>query len=262
MREVVLAAVFGLLTAGRLSSQTVNTQSSFSDKIELTDSQSVIAGALSDTEDLIKQNLILQEQVRSISEALVVSKSEAETATVENRELKARIEALGLNALGTDRAKLEQRLIKAVNDLGITQTQLAECRSSLASLSEAIVTLLKTSEGISPDARLAVEAELRGVENATGASGESSARAEPMASSLTSARVISLKPELGLLIGNIGSNESVKIGMPFRVYDGQTPVALVRVVDVRERLFGALIQETLSDTTPVKIGHRLKVAAN
>ncbi len=261
------AVIIGLLTeyGSNAIAQTVNTQSSFSDTIELADPKSAasaITAAVSDTEDLLKQNLILQEQVRSISETLVQAKTEADAAVTENRELKTRIEALGLNAIGNDRSKLEQRLVKAVSDLSVSQAALAENRKILASLTEAILSLLKTSKDVSPEARLVVEAELRNANQNAGVESESAQKAEPIGASLTNARVISLKPELGLLIGNIGSNESVKIGMPFRVYEGQTPIALVRVVDVREKLFGALIQETLSDKIPVKVGHRLKVAAN
>lgn len=262
---IVSTVVIGLLTElglAALTAQTVNTQSSFSDKIELADPTTVIAAAVSDIEDLLKQNLILQEQVKSISEALVQAKSEADTALTDNKELKARIEALGLNAIGNDRSKLEQRLIKAVNDLNVSQTALAENKKNLAGLTEAILTLLKISKDVSPEARLVVEAELRSANQKSGSDVDSALKAEPAVASLTNARVISIKPELGLLVGNIGSNDSVKVGMPFRVYEGQKAIALVRVVDVREKLFGALIQETLSDNSPVKVGYRLKVAAN
>lgn len=262
---IVSTVVIGLLTElglAALTAQTVNTQSSFSDKIELADPTTVIAAAVSDIEDLLKQNLILQEQVKSISEALVQAKSEADTALTDNKELKARIEALGLNAIGNDRSKLEQRLIKAVNDLNVSQTALAENKKNLAGLTEAILSLLKISKDVSPEARLVVEAELRSANQKSGSDVDSALKAEPAVASLTNARVISIKPELGLLVGNIGSNDSVKVGMPFRVYEGQKAIALVRVVDVREKLFGALIQETLSDNSPVKVGYRLKVAAN
>lgn len=262
---IVSTVVIGLLTElglAALTAQTVNTQSSFSDKIELADPTTVIAAAVSDIEDLLKQNLILQEQVKSISEALVQAKSEADTALTDNKELKARIEALGLNAIGNDRSKLEQRLIKAVNDLNVSQTALAENKKNLAGLTEAILSLLKISKDVSPEARLVVEAELRSANQKSGSDVDSALKAEPAVASLTNARVISIKPELGLLVGNIGSNDSVKVGMPFRVYEGQKAIALVRVVDVREKLFGALIQETLSENSPVKVGYRLKVAAN
>ncbi|HEX8371752.1 MAG TPA: hypothetical protein VF585_03155 [Chthoniobacterales bacterium] len=261
----LVAVVIVLLTEcglPALVAQTINTQSSFSDTIELADPKSAIAEAVSDTEDLLKQNLLLQEQVRSISEALVQAKTEADTAVTENRELKTRIEALGLNAIGNDRSKLEQRLVKAVNDLSVAQSALSQNKLVLASLSEAILSLLKTSKDVNPEARLVVEAELRNANQSFSGDVELAQKAEPIGASLTNARVISMKPELGLLVGNIGSIDAVKIGMPFRVYDGQTAIALVRVVDVREKLFGALIQETLSDKTPVKVGQRLKVAAN
>ena len=262
MRGVVFAIVVGSLSGCRLFSQTVSTQSSFSDTFELADSKSVISDAVSDTEDLLKQNLILKEQVHSLSDAIVVAKSESDAATTESHELKARIEALGVNAIGNDRSKLEQRLIKAVTDLNVAQADLVTHKKVLASLTEAIVSLLKTTKDISPQERLAMETELRSTSQTVGFAPQSAEKAESSVVSVNDARVISLKPEIGLVVGNVGAQDSVKVGMPFRVYDGQNPIALVRVVDVREKLFGALIQETLSDTIPVKVGQRLKVAAN
>ncbi len=245
-----------------LTAQTVETQGSFTDKIELADPKAAIAGVVSDTEESLKQNLILTEQVRSISEALTQARTETDAAQTENRELKTRLEALGLNAVGKDRSKLEQRLVKAVNDLSVAQTALVESRRNLAALTEAILALVKTSKDISPEARMAVETEIRRVNQQSPGEVEGALKAEALAANLTNARVISYKPELGLLVGNIGSDDAVKIGMPFRVYDGQKPIAVVRTVDVREKIFGALIQETLSENTPVRVGCRLKVVAN
>ena len=45
------------------------------------------------------------------------------------------------------------------------------------------------------------------------------------------------------MVGNFGAREGVKIGMPLRVKRGNEVVARLRVVDVRERICGAIIQE-------------------
>lgn len=244
-----------------LTAQVVETHSSFTDKNELAGVRSVISEAVSETENLLKENLVLKEQVQSLNEALIEANVVAESAAAENHELKARIEALGIDAVGTGRTKLEQRLVKAVSDLDRSRSEVAQTREILAGLSESVLTLLKLSSDVPPESRLVFEEQLRAANRKLGTDEEPVERAEPAGVGLTSARVVSYKPELGLLVGNIGSREGVKIGMPFRVFDGQKNIALARVVDVRSTIFGALIQETLSNNNPVKVGHRLKVAA-
>jgi hypothetical protein len=123
------------------------------------------------------------------------------------------------------------------------------------------LTVLKTAQGVDPDARAVIEARLRSVNETMGFNGDNVAKAEPVVPDLTNARVISVKPELGLVVGNVGAENGVKTGMPFRVMSGNQTIALARVIDVRKNICGALIQEQLSDQNPVKVGHRLKVDA-
>ena len=55
--------------------------------------------------------------------------------------------------------------------------------------------------------------------------------------------VISVKEEWSFVVGNFGDKQGVKIGMPLRVKRGDEVIATLRVVDVRERICGAVIQE-------------------
>lgn len=61
------------------------------------------------------------------------------------------------------------------------------------------------------------------------------------------------------MVGNMGSKSGVKIGMPLRVKRGDEVIASLRVVDVRERICGAVIQE--SGKEKIKVGDRLEVDA-
>ena len=49
--------------------------------------------------------------------------------------------------------------------------------------------------------------------------------------------------------------------MPFKVLRGDRVIGTVRVVDVRERIAGAVIQDLSSDKEKIKQGDRLKVDA-
>ena len=77
--------------------------------------------------------------------------------------------------------------------------------------------------------------------------------------SLLDGSVIGLKEEWSFVVGNFGAREGVKIGMPLRVKRGDEVLARLRVVDVRERICGAVIQE--SGKEKIKVGDRLEVDA-
>jgi hypothetical protein len=49
--------------------------------------------------------------------------------------------------------------------------------------------------------------------------------------------------------------------MPFQVWRDNRKIGTVRVVDVRDRICGAIIQNLESEKEPVKTGDRLRVDA-
>jgi cell shape-determining protein MreC len=73
--------------------------------------------------------------------------------------------------------------------------------------------------------------------------------------------VISIKEDLALVVANLGSRQGVKVGMPFQVRRGNAVVGTIRVVDVREKIAGAVIQSLSSETQKIEVGDRLKVDA-
>ena len=70
--------------------------------------------------------------------------------------------------------------------------------------------------------------------------------------------VISVKDEWSFVVGNLGEKQGVKIGMPMRVMRGDRRIATVRVVDVRQKICGAVIQEMDSQKDRIKVGDRLQ----
>ena len=73
--------------------------------------------------------------------------------------------------------------------------------------------------------------------------------------------VISVKEQWSFVVGNIGENHGVKIGMPMRVMRDDRKIATLRVVDVRQKICGAVIQEMNSEKEKIKVGDRLQVDA-
>jgi len=240
---------------------------SFSDlDIEFTEAKVTLQTVTAEN-TLLKQQLSeAQDAVKSLTDSLAVANSEAEVFRRESAELKLRMEALGVDGLSADKGKLEQRLLKAVRDLQIVQAEKDKLADELVQLSEAVLRFTKSATSEDADARLALEARMRSVAEALGIPGNDTGgpgggNAASVPADLMNGMVISIKDELSLVVANIGSRHGVKVGMPLRVIRGEDPIALVRVVDVREKICGAVIQSLESEKNKIKVGDRLRVDA-
>jgi len=255
----IRVVVQGLLASVMISA---GQDSSLSDlNIESTEAKLTLQSVAEENEVLKKQLLIAQEQVKSLTQSLGATTQEAEVFRRESGELRLRMEALGIDAASSDRTKLEQRLLKAVRDLELVQGEKDKISTALVRMSEAVLNLLKTAEIIDPEARLAVEAEMRAANQAMGVAPAAAIEAPTYTPVLTDATVIAVKNELALVVLNVGRNQGVQSGMPFGVWRGNRKLGTLRVVDVRDRIAGAVIQEFESEEESIKVGDTLKVDA-
>ena len=99
--------------------------------------------------------------MKTLTESLAASNAEAELFRRKYSELQLRMEALGLESADKDRAKLEQRLLSAVSDLKLAQKERDQYRDQMLRLTEAMLSLLKTSTGGDAKARAELEAQVR-----------------------------------------------------------------------------------------------------
>ncbi len=234
--------------------------SSFTDQdIERTESQLNLQTAAEEN-ILLRRNLKeIREAVRTLTESLAVANGEAELFRREAAELRLRLEALGLESAGEDRSGLEQRLLKAVRDLQLVTEERQKLSDQLVRLSEALIRFLKGVESSDPEARMALEAELREAGQVLGLSPDAVKQAVPVASTLTDAMVISVKDEFRLVVANVGHKHGLRIGMPLEIIRGEVVIGHALVVDVREKISGAVVQDLSSEKETVKVGDRLKV---
>ncbi|PYJ77698.1 MAG: hypothetical protein DME69_10020 [Verrucomicrobia bacterium] len=246
----------GLLPVGRLAAE--GNSSLSESKVENAE-HAVTAGALLvQNEELRRQFSIAQQSLRALTSSLAESNAEAELFRRKYSDLELRMEALGLASASKDRAKLEQRLLAAVSDLQLAQKERDEYRDQMLRLNEAMLRYLKTSQGGDAQARMEVETQLRSTNNLVTRSASAPDSAEP---SLLDGSVISVKDEWSFVVGNLGEKEGVKIGMPMRVMRNDRKIATLRVVDVRQKICGAVIQEMDSEKEKIRIGDRLQVDA-
>ncbi len=202
----------------------------------------------------LREKLILSEAaIRGLTESLAVANGETELFKRKADDLSARAEALGIQTAGNETDALRTRLLAAVRDLRLLQKEKDAAREQLVALTESVMELLKTSEGIDAKYHLKVEERLRSASAFIG--GQESKNVS--AAGLTSGRVVDTKPDLALIVANLGSRQGVKTGMPFQVWRGQKQIASVRVVDVRDAVSGAIVQNTVTPADTVRTGDTL-----
>ena len=257
----------GALSAGELAAQGNSSLSESKVENEETASsqptqlppQVTAATLLAQNEDLRRQLSLQQESLKTLTSSLAESNAEAELFRRKYSDLELRMEALGLESASKDRGKLEQRLLAAVSDLQLAQKERDEYRDQMLRLNEAVLRYLKTSQGGDAQARMDIEAQLRSANQLMTKSKEPSAQSDEP--SLMNGSVISVKDEWSFVVGNLGEAQGVKIGMPMRVMRADRKIATVRVVDVRQKICGAVVQEMDSEKEKIKVGDRLQVDA-
>jgi hypothetical protein len=249
-------AVLGCVTLARGLAAEGNSSLSES-KIENAEQKITAESLLAQNEDLRKQLSIQQESLKTLTASLAESNAEAEVFRRKYSDLELRMEALGLASASKDRAKLEQRLLAAVSDLRLAQKERENLRDQLLGLNEALLRYLQTSQGGDAQARMDVETQLRETNELVGRS--TSANAQEPQPSLMDGSVLSVKEQWSFVVANIGQQQGVKIGMPLRVVRGEQKIATLRVVDVRQRICGAVIED--SGKEKIKVGDRLQADA-
>lgn len=227
--------------------------------IELSEAKVTLQMETDENQALKKQIAQQQQAIKALTDDLTETSLEEEEFKHKCTELVERMEAIGIDA--SNGSKLQQRLLKAVSDLRIVQNENDKLHDQLVQLMEAMLRYLKTASSTNADARMGLEAEMRNTNDLLGLPSSHVQNAQAAPATLTDASVISYKEELMLVVANVGRKQGVKIGMPFKVIRGDGEIALVRVVDVRDGICGAMIQSMISDKNKIKVGDRLQVAA-
>lgn len=259
LRTAAAVTLFGALAGGQ----------SAKPKSSLPDSDIEAAEAKVTFEKILEENALLKEKLTvaeaesaKITLSLANVQSEAEVFRRESAQLKLKLEALGVQGAAGDQSKIEQRLLQAVSDLRIAEDERKKFADALTGITETLIVFLKNSVSKDPESRLALEAQLRRSHELLGSAPSGAVPGAPVVATLNDGMVIGIKDELSLIVANIGAKHGVKVGMPFQILCNDHIVGIVRIVDVRDKIAGAVIQELTSEKDKIKAGDRLKVAAS
>jgi hypothetical protein len=220
---------------------------------------------------MVKENDILQRKLTEAEESkvglqknLAVATGEAEILKRQLIEMRLRLEAFGLQGQSGQEG-LEERLLKAVAALRTAELQ----KSALAT---AVITLLDSVEksresGSETDAETkamidaAINQGRQALAEVDGTKAEADA-AQTASGTIHEGSVLATKDELALVVTSLGRESGAKVGMPFRVIRGDQEIGSVRIVSVRDRISGAVIQELASASNRINVGDKLKIGAD
>ena len=284
----VLAGCLSITLAGAASAQS---------RSSLTDRDS---GDAANAARLDEQLLLAREAIRSLTESLALANGQAEEAKRQAADLQAKFDALAPGSGGggdlqerllsavneltrqqKDNSLLFERLLALTESVQIFLKSVetadndeheAFAKSLKAKAADqtdpaaqaeakALLDTLNRSRTAQAEARAALEMELRAANHLMDVDSGRAPEAQAGSSTLTDAAVVEVKPEFALVVADIGRQAGVKVGMPFQVWRGNRRVGDVRVIDVRDRISGAVIQNLESEKDTVKTGDRLRVDA-
>jgi len=200
-----------------------------------------------------------KELTRSLAEAVRVSEEQVAAA----RETKLKLQAFGVDLFTQDEDSLEQRLLKAVRDLDICRQDIERQSSALHSLSEAFLKYLEATPDAPESERSAATV---AIEEARGAIAAGSAGDEEEAAGradLSSSQVVSIDSEIGLVVLDSGRRDGVRVGTPVAVLREGRPIYSAMIVDVRDAISGAVLQDELSsEAGDVAVGDGVRLLPN
>ena len=257
MKVVATAAAFIVLPGIFGSSAQDNRSLKEFESVPLGQEISIPAPDEADQGSLEEKLVLARSSIKALTDSLAMADREREIVKRQAGNHQLKLDAYGLAGLDKEPEKIEQRLLAAVRDLRLLKKQNEDAVNQLVRLSESIQVLIKTTAGLNPQARMAVETELRKTNEILGAT--TAAKAQSLEATLSDGMVVDTKEDLSLVVANIGAKHGVKVGMPFQVWRDNRRIGNVRVVDVRDRICGAVIQNLLSEKETVKSGDRLRV---
>ncbi len=214
----------------------------------------------SNTIGALKEKILLAETTISALTATVAEMgNSAETSRRELEEVNQKLEAIALASKEGNRSALEKRLLECFQEIRALQSSNESTRNQLLLLHEAVQVLLLTAKDTSPQSRMGVEIELRKTSELLGASLEKPS-SNPQ-SNLNDGIVIDTKEEISLVVVNVGKVNGVEVGMPFQVVRNGKLINSIRIIDVREKISGGVIQSLSSEKLRIERGDQLKVEA-
>lgn len=172
--------------------------------------------------------------IKLLTENLAIARTESELFQKKWAEAQLRAQTLGVDFHDPNATQTQRQLVESVRALYLAESE----RQRVADQLKQLLAVVQTNGDV------AVEIErtktlLAATEHAQPGASPVKAGA---AGTIQSATVLDVNPVLHLVVLNVGEMQDVRVGMPFVVLRGDRVVAELKVVEVRRRICGALIE--------------------
>jgi hypothetical protein len=217
--------------------------------------------------DNAEMKVQLQEKektVQLLTQNLAVWKTEAELFQHKWEEANLEAKASGVKLMTEGEQRLQKQLSESIRQLYETQQERERLRDQMLRLIEITELVLQKTENLDPQLKRLAEvqrdAALDVVQKLKVEPDQMGTNQVVMVTQAggDAGRIIDVNKELQLVVMNLGRANGVAIGMPFLVMQSDTVIARVKVVDVREKISGALIERT-EKSAHIGVGDRVKL---
>lgn len=223
-----------------------------------TDELRLLVERLTSDNERLKTELDQRETViRLLTENLAVVRTESELFQKQWREAQLRAQALGVNFADDSARQTQRQLVESVRALYLAEVERQRLMGQLQRLLDAVQKQGDVAGELARTKALLATAE----RPATNEAGKVAAAGGQTAGTLGAATVLDVNPNLRLVVLNVGLLQGARIGMPLVVLRGDRVVAELKIVDVRQRICGALIERMEKNVT-LKTGDVARVAKN
>ena len=183
--------------------------------------------------------------VRALTASVAIARTEGELFQQLWSEAQVRAQTLGANLLETDAAATQRQLVEALRKLYVADAE----RMRLVELLNRLVGGIDSNRDVAVEIVLAKELLAARPVRMSGVSGNSS---------LASARILEVNEGLQMVVLDVGANQGVRVGMPLIILRGNRMGAELRVVEVRPKISGAIIEKVENNVT-IKAGDTAQV---
>ena len=183
--------------------------------------------------------------LRALTESLAIARTESELFQKLWTEAQVRVQTLGANLTESDAVATQRQLVETLRKLYLAEAE----RQRLMELLKRLVAGVESNRDIAGE--IAATKQLLAAKPANPVTSVS-------ISSLAVARVLEVNPKLRLVVLDVGAQQGARIGMPMIILRGDRVVAELRIVEVRQKISGALI-ESVENNVTLQAGDTAKV---
>jgi hypothetical protein len=195
-------------------------------------------------------------QKQALAESLAEANRVAEQTRADYEELLLRMASLGVDLLKPDPKSLEQRLLKAVRERDLAEQEKEKLAVQLLRLSEAAANFSRQAFIENEEYRSLLDEQVAEANRVLGLTTAAPAREKALA--ISEGRVVSVDPEIGLIVLNVGRKSGLRIGMPLQILRADRPIGIALVVDTRDTVSGAVLQSLVAAGDDAKVGDRIR----